>query len=63
MMTLDEAIKHAEDKALGCEEGAKVLEEQHMPLNAEKYRKCAEEHKQLAKWLKELKELRGEANG
>ena len=35
-MTLDDAIKHAEEKAYGNTE-------------------CAEEHKQLAEWLKELK--------
>lgn len=38
-MTLDEAIKHCEDKSAGCS-------------------KCADEHKQLAEWLKELKSLR-----
>ena len=36
-MTIDEAIKHAEEKR--CE-------------------KCGEEHRQLAEWLKELKQLR-----
>ena len=37
-MTIDEAIRHAEDKAreLGCTE-------------------CAQEHRQLAAWLRELK--------
>ena len=40
-MTIDEAIKHAEDKAneLECSE-------------------CGKEHKQLAEWLKELKEYK-----
>ena len=38
-MTLDEAIKHCEDKSVGCG-------------------KCADEHRQLAEWLKELKLLR-----
>lgn len=38
-MTLDEAIKHCEDKSAGCSE-------------------CADEHRQLAEWLKELKSLR-----
>lgn len=38
-MTLDEAIKHCEDKSAGCS-------------------KCADEHRQLAEWLKELKSLR-----
>ena len=38
-MTLNEAIRHAEEKACGNTG-------------------CAEEHRQLAEWLKELKELR-----
>jgi hypothetical protein len=38
-MTLDEAIRHAEEKGKGCDN-------------------CAEEHRQLAEWLKELKERR-----
>ena len=42
-MTLDEAIKH-------CEEVAENV----MHENAE----CAAEHRQLAEWLRELKELR-----
>lgn len=41
-MTLDEAIKHAE----------KVAEQN------KGCQKCAEEHRQLAEWLRELKELR-----
>ena len=43
-MTLDEAIKHCEEK------------EREQALNG--CFACAEEHKQLAKWLKELKHLR-----
>jgi len=42
-MTLDEAIKHAEEVADVCEFEA---------------RKCAKEHRQLAEWLKELKQLK-----
>ena len=42
-MTIDEAIKHAEE----------VAEEQ-----VKRCEKCAEEHRQLAEWLKELKQLR-----
>ena len=38
-MTLDEAIKHCEEKVDSCDN-------------------CAEEHKQLAEWLKELKGYR-----
>lgn len=41
-MTLDEAIKH-------CEEKAKELKNQYGCLA------CAEEHEQLARWLRELK--------
>lgn len=40
MMTLEEAISHAEDVAKSA------------------CGKCAEEHRQLAEWLRELKKLR-----
>lgn len=43
MMEIDEAIKHAEQVA---------------ELNEAECFECAEEHRQLAKWLKELKALR-----
>ena len=50
-MTLDEAIKH-------CEEVA----EEHTKYNRyggfESCDECAKEHRQLANWLKELKQLR-----
>lgn len=42
-MKLDEAIRHAEE----------VAEEQ-----VKRCEKCAEEHRQLTEWLKELKQLR-----
>jgi len=68
-MTLDEAIKHAEEVAKQNEEDAiiysncknhkKNLYEIGLAENAEKKCcKCAEEHRQLAEWLKELKQLR-----
>ena len=68
-MTLDEAIKHAEEVARQNEEDAiiysncknhkKNLYEIGLAENAEKRCcKCAEEHRQLAEWLKELKRLR-----
>lgn len=54
-MTLDEAIKH-------CEEVVAKYEKQaffSMSNEGKKYNcKCAEEHKQLAEWLRELKERR-----
>ena len=49
-MTLDEAIKH-------CEE---VAEEAKMTpcIKGGLVQKCGQEHEELAKWLKELKERR-----
>lgn len=48
-MTIDEAIKHCEEKA----EQLKGYAEPYRSMgNCEK---CAEEHRQLAEWLKELK--------
>lgn len=49
-MTLDEAIKH-------CEEVAKENREMCIPGCDE----CADNHEQLASWLKELKALKGGA--
>lgn len=50
-MTLDEAIKHAEEVA-----------EEHTKYNFyggyESCDECAKEHRQLAEWLEELKQLR-----
>lgn len=61
-MTLDEAIIHAEEVA------EEKREQAGFDTDNERYRmskseradclKCSEEHRQLAKWLKELKELR-----
>lgn len=68
-MTLDETIKHTEEVArqneedaiiyLNCKNHKKNLYEIGLAENAEKECcKCAEEHHQLAEWLKELKQLR-----
>lgn len=59
MMTIDEAIIHAENVALNSENGlydAIALGGQN-PSQEEidECMKCAEEHRQLAEWLKELK--------
>ena len=52
-MTLDEAIKHWEEKA---EEKRKDYERAcAYNIPSEGCLKCAEEHEQLAEWLKELK--------
>lgn len=59
-MTIDEAIKHAEEVAEKNEKQADKWQEE----GGEKWgktttcRECAREHHQLAEWLKELKQLR-----
>lgn len=49
-MTLIEAIKHCEEKA----KEQRIEANYRIPPKAECL-KCAEEHEQLAEWLKELK--------
>jgi hypothetical protein len=56
-MTIEEGIVHAEDVARMNHEAAKHLTDEH-PTQAEKCEACAEEHRQLAEWLKELKAYR-----
>jgi len=62
IMTLDEAIAKAERLSESCDHGSVVLEERNMPMTAKKYKANAEEQRQIAGWLKELKELRGASN-
>ena len=50
-MTLDEAIKNAE-------EVAENIEKNGIFKHPDNLRDCAEEHRQLAEWLKELKQTR-----
>lgn len=57
-MTLDEAIKHAEEVANANE---RLCETVHPSMQLSDYGKCAKEHRQLVGWLKELKRYR-EAN-
>ena len=54
-MTLDEAIKHAEEVA---EENEKKCTDGQLWDVNESRRKRAEEHRQFAEWLKELKQLK-----
>ena len=56
-MTLDEAIIHAESKAWEKKREADNCFNYEGPWYEEK-RACANEHKQLAEWLKELKVYR-----
>ena len=53
-MTLDEAIKHARDKANEQKYYASFERGKHI----QSCKKCAEEHEQLAEWLEELKKYR-----
>lgn len=63
-MTLDEAIKHCEEKAKELsdkaysEYGKSMTEEEAYDCN-----ECAREHEQLAKWLKELKAYKESSKG
>ena len=58
-MTLDEAIRHAEEQADLLEESAQGcdLTDKVEKEIACKSGKCAEEHRQLAEWLKDYKRL------
>ena len=59
-MTLDEAIKHAEEVAEEKENEAQDLEYSKLDWRHEANQcfTCAEDHRQLAEWLKELKRLK-----
>jgi hypothetical protein len=61
-MTLDEAIIHAEEVAQG-QSGLYDCYLQHgeQGEHVESCKKCASDHRQLAEWLKELKQLREQA--
>lgn len=62
-MTLDEAIKHAEEKAEDFEKLASIYEsctdfgdpKSSITAGYKESLSCAEEHRQLAKWLAQLK--------
>ena len=55
-MTLEEAVKHAEEVMM--ENLDKTKGRNASDPTAIKCGECAEEHRQLAEWLKELKQLR-----
>lgn len=56
-MTLDEAIEHCKEKAKEQEYYSKFEKNSLMYKSCVK---CAEEHKQLAEWLEELKNRRSD---
>ena len=53
-MTLDEAIRHCEEKAEHLKQGAQNSQSMTAAEQADCL-ECAKEHEQLAEWLKELK--------
>lgn len=52
-MTLDEAIKHEEETV----EEIELLGKKYNYFENKNYQKFAEEHRQLAEWLKDYKRL------
>lgn len=63
MLSLDEAIKHCEEKAEELERSAKLHQKPDRSVKGSGKRylsclECANEHRQLAEWLKELKTRR-----
>lgn len=56
-MALDEAIKHCLDIADGQDKCAEISVSEHAK---ERISQCAADHRQLAEWLTELKDLREE---
>ena len=56
MMTLESAIKYCEEIAEEQEKLCKVNDS--FNFSQPKWKKCAEEHRQLIEWLKQLKKLK-----
>ena len=54
-MTIDEAIKHCEEVAESQESYCNQDGFESITIS---HKKCAEEHRELAEWLKELKQYR-----
>ena len=57
-MTIDEAIQHCEEEAVEQDHDAEIAERCKDYEIAVACRECAEDHRQLAEWLRELKEYR-----
>ena len=77
MISLDEAIKRAEEVAEGQRSNARTYEDmmifkqtikhdteaKHFEELMNECIECADKHQQFADWLKELKQLRGQTKG
>ena len=59
-MTIDEAIKHAEEVAKANESWHEEYIDTAFEQHALNCKKCAEDHRQLAEWLKILKRVKFE---
>lgn len=59
-MTLEEAIKHAEEVSNKCQNFVTAHKEDRELEFIQRTEKCAEEHRQLAEWLKILKKAKFE---
>lgn len=57
-MNLNEAIAHCEEKAEELNQRAESAENNGQYQFSDECKECANEHKQLAEWLKELETLR-----
>lgn len=60
-MTIDEAIRHCEEVAERYETRAKIIDRRKLGFaleNPTACHECAADHRQLAEWLMELKELK-----
>lgn len=62
MLDLESAIKHCEEVAEEQENKAKVLNGDFYQSRRNNCLECAEEHRQLAEWLRELKKWRDFGN-
>lgn len=63
MMSLDEAIKHCEEVAEAEEQKLKDWKGDYSHLQKiDSCKECASDHRQLAEWLKELKEYRDDCD-
>lgn len=59
-MTIEEAIKHAEEVANKCQNFVTAHKEDRELGFVQRTEKCADEHRQLAEWLKELLEYKSQ---
>lgn len=57
-MTIEQAIKHAEEVSNKCQNFVTAHKEDRELGFIQRTEKCAEEHRQLAKWLCEFVELK-----